>query len=165
MSLCVACDQHASHQEVFNSFSQEPLGAASLAQAHLAMLPDGQEVVVKVLRPGINRLVETDLAVMRLVCKWLKLFKVIRRRMDLDLLMSEFTTTTRHELNLTREKGNLLHFISLFTDDSDVYIPGVHDDYCTPQTLTMENVFFIKITDIQSMTACGSDSKNVAGSL
>ena len=152
-------------QQVFKSFSQEPLGAASLAQAHRAMLPDGQEVVVKILRPDIQRLVETDLAVMTLVCKWLKWFKSIRQRMDLDLLMSEFTTTTRHELNLTMEKQNILHFTSDFADDPDVYIPGVHDDYCTPGALTMENVFYIKITNTRGMTACGVDPRAVADKL
>ena len=152
-------------EQVFNSFSTKPLGAASLAQAHLARLPDGQEVVVKILRPGIQRLVDTDLAVMGVVCNWLKHFKSLRRRMNLDLLMSEFTATTRRELNLSMEKENILHFTSDFAGVTDVYIPCIHEDYCTPCTLTMENVFYIKISDIQGMAACGIDAGAVADKL
>lgn len=152
-------------QQVFKSFAEKPLGAASLAQAHLAVLPDGQEAVVKILRPGIQRLVETDLAVMALVCKWLKMFKSIRRHMDLDLLMSEFSVTTRRELNLALEMENILHFTSDFADDPDVCIPGVHRDYCTPSVLTMENVFYIKISDTQGMSTCGIDPRAVADKL
>jgi predicted unusual protein kinase regulating ubiquinone biosynthesis (AarF/ABC1/UbiB family) len=158
-------DFQASLQERFTVISPEPLGAASLAQAHLATLKSGEEVVIKILRPGIERLVETDLSVMNLVCRWLKLFKTIRSRADLDRLMAEFTKTTLNELDLIMERQNIEKFSEDFKDDPDVYIPAVFKDYSAPRTLTLENVFYIKITDIEGMVSCGVNCAEVADKL
>jgi len=151
--------------ELFKSFSEMPLGAASLAQVHPAILPDDEAVVVKVLRPGIRRLVETDLAVMKLVCNWLKIFKTVRKRMDLDLLLEEFAETTHNELDLLKERENIERFSLEFEDDPDVYIPEAFPSHCASRTLTMENVYFIKISDIDGMTACGIAGSKVADKL
>jgi predicted unusual protein kinase regulating ubiquinone biosynthesis (AarF/ABC1/UbiB family) len=161
----IEADFHCPLLEIFKTFSQEPLGAASLAQAHLATLSNGQEVVVKILRPGIERLVETDLAAMNLLCRWLNFFKTIRSRVDLDRLVQEFTATTRNELDLIKERGNIQRFSEDFKNDPDVYIPKVYSDYCTEHALTMENVFYIKITDIDGMKACGISCTDVADRL
>jgi predicted unusual protein kinase regulating ubiquinone biosynthesis (AarF/ABC1/UbiB family) len=158
-------DFHLPLSEVFETFSSEPLGAASLAQAHLATLESGEEVVIKILRPGIERLVETDLSVMNLVCRWMSFFKTIRSRVDLDRLVEEFTATTRNELNLIKERENIERFTKDFNDDPDVYIPKVYTEYCTLRTLTMENVFYIKITDVDGMNACGINCAVVADKL
>ncbi|HXW00894.1 MAG TPA: AarF/UbiB family protein, partial [Anaerolineae bacterium] len=86
--------------QIFTWFSPEPVGAASLAQVHLARLASGEEVVVKALRPGIDILVETDLSAIALAIRWLKFYRQISRRVDLDWLAEEFTTVTRRELDL-----------------------------------------------------------------
>ncbi|MCP4694256.1 MAG: AarF/ABC1/UbiB kinase family protein, partial [Desulfobacterales bacterium] len=151
--------------ELFDSFSREPLGAASLAQAHLAILHGGKEVVVKILRPGVQSLVETDLAVIRLVSGWFKMFKHIRSRMDLDRLVEEFITTTRNELDLIKERENIRRFTEDFKDDPMVYIPGVYKESSTCRSLIMENVFYIKIADTETVEACGVSCARVADKL
>ena len=109
--------------EVFKKFSPQPLGAASLAQAHLVQLPTGEEAVAKVLRPGIDILVETDLKALALAFQWLKLYKRVSRRVDLDWLAEEFTTVTRKELHerLSELKdlyGGALYVKVIIPDDS-----------------------------------------------
>ena len=161
----IEADFHCPLVEIFKTFSHEPLGAASLAQAHLATLNNDQEVVVKILRPGIQRLVETDLAAMNLVCRWLNFFKTIRSRVDLDRLVQEFTATTRNELDLIKERNNIERFSEDFKNDPDVYIPKVYNEFCAEHALTMENVFYIKITDVDGMAACGIRCTDVADKL
>jgi predicted unusual protein kinase regulating ubiquinone biosynthesis (AarF/ABC1/UbiB family) len=151
--------------EIFLEVDQDPLGAASLAQAHAARLPDGTDVVIKVLRPGIDTLVATDLAVMQLTCGWLNHFRHVRSRIDLDLLMKEFTTTTQNELDLIAEMENLQRFSADFAWDPHVYVPKVHERYCAMRTLTLENVAYIKIADTKAIEACGISCSQVADRL
>jgi predicted unusual protein kinase regulating ubiquinone biosynthesis (AarF/ABC1/UbiB family) len=148
--------------EVFVRFSEIPLGAASLAQAHLAGLHSGEEVVVKVLRPGIGRLVETDLTVLNLVSRWLKMFRHIRSRLNIDLLMEEFSTTTRRELDLLTEMDHIERFSRDFAEEKGVYVPRVYESYCADRALTLENVSYIKIADVDAMEACGINCRQVA---
>ena len=151
--------------DIFPVFAQAPIGSASLAQAHEARLPDKTTVVVKVLRPGIGVLVATDLAVMEQVCRWLNRFGHIRNRMNLDQLMREFTATTRRELDMVEELANLKRFGQDFLNDPQVYVPRVHEAYCAPATLTMENVAHIKINDVATLDAWGIDHRKVADRL
>lgn len=151
--------------ELFTPFSRDAVGSASLAQAHRAVLPSGEEVVVKVLRPRIHLLVETDLNAMQLVCKWLKLFKRIRNRMDLDLLLNEFATTTWHELDMIMEKDNIKRFAVDFKDNPHVDVPKIYEQYCNASVLTLENVAYIKISDIEAAKACGIQCALVADRL
>jgi len=151
--------------ELFKLFSQDAVGSASLAQAHGAVLPTGEEVVVKVLRPRIHLIVETDLNAMELVCKWLKIFKRIRNRMDLDLLLNEFSTTTWHELDMIMEKENIKRFAADFKDNPHVDVPRIYEDYCNASVLTLENVAYIKISDIEAAKGCGIRCSQIADRL
>lgn len=151
--------------DIFPVFTPVPIGSASLAQAHEAELPDSTAVVVKVLRPGIDVLVATDLTVMEQVCRWLNRFSHIRSRMNLGQLMNEFTATTRRELDMVEELANLKRFDEDFRNDPHVYVPGVHEDFCAPATLTMENVAYVKINDIETLRAWGIEHCLVADRL
>lgn len=150
------------YTQVFEWFSAEPLGAASLAQAHLARLPGGQEVVVKILRPGIDVLVETDLAAVALAMKWLKWYKRVSTRVDLDSLTREFTAVTLKELDFRAEGKNAEQFAADFVDDPGIYIPQVYWDFSAPRTLTLENVGYIKIGDLAAIDAAGIDRAKVS---
>lgn len=147
---------------IFSSFSPGPMGAASLAQAHEARLPTGEDVIVKVLRPQIHEIVETDLEALRRIVGWLKHFRQIHRRMDLDMLLEEFILTTRAELDLHQEKENLQRFAADFANVPHVYVPAIHEDFCTPAVLTLENVAYIKIADMDAMIAAGIAPQRVA---
>lgn len=148
--------------QVFPWLSPEPLGAASLAQAHLARLPGGEEVVVKVLRPGIDVIVETDLAAARLAFRLLRFSKTIRRRVNLQRLGVEITETTRAELDLQAEGKNAERFAEDFAGDSRVYLPRVYWDWSARRTLTLENVGWLKIGDLAALDAAGISRPEVA---
>jgi predicted unusual protein kinase regulating ubiquinone biosynthesis (AarF/ABC1/UbiB family) len=147
---------------IFSRFAADPMGAASLAQAHEAQLPSGEDVIVKVLRPHIHDIVETDFKALHRIVQWLKHFEQIRRRMDLDMLMEEFIRTTRAELDLHQEKENLQRFTADFAEVAHVYVPRIHEAFCTRSVLTLENVAYIKIADMDAMAAAGISPRRVA---
>jgi predicted unusual protein kinase regulating ubiquinone biosynthesis (AarF/ABC1/UbiB family) len=147
---------------VFAAFSPEPVGAASLAQVHPATLPSGEEVVVKVLRPGIDVLVETDLAAVRLATRLLRFSKTIRRRVDLGRLGAEITSTTRAELDLEAEGRNAERFAANFAGDDRVYLPKVYWEWSAHRTLTLENVGWLKMGDLEALDRAGIQRPEVA---
>ena len=149
-------------EQVFSCFEPVPEAAASLAQVHRACLMDGTKVVVKVQRPGIERLVATDLAAIRLALRWLKWYRRIARRVDLDQLYAEFSATTRAELDFIAEGHNADRFAANFADDPGVYIADVFWDYTTRRVLTLENVASIKINDFAAIDAAGISRPQLA---
>ena len=153
--------------EIFEWFSSEPLGAASLAQAYLAKIrnPKSEEVVVKVLRPGIDVVVETDLTAIVLAFGWLKYYKHVSQRVDLDWLAEEFTAVTRRELDFEIEGRNAERLARDFADDPHVCLPKIYWEYCASRTLTLENVGYIKIADLKAIEAAGISRPHVADRL
>ncbi len=149
-------------EEVFTWLAPTPQAAASLAQVHLARLLDGEEVVIKVQRPRIEMLVETDLAALRLATNWLKLYRPITRHADLDRLYDEFARTTRAELDFVAEGRNADHFADNFANDPGIYIADVFWEYTTRRVLTLENVASIKIDDLAAIEAAGVSRSEVA---
>jgi len=166
---CIERDFERPVDEVFAELDPEPLGAASLAQVHRARLAvdggEGSQVVVKVLRPGIEVLVETDLAALDLALRWLGWIKRIRERADLDRLAAEFRRTTELELDMEAEAGHAERFAEMFADDPGVRIPAVFRDASTRRVLTLENVGFLKITDTRALERAGIDRAAVARKL
>jgi predicted unusual protein kinase regulating ubiquinone biosynthesis (AarF/ABC1/UbiB family) len=151
--------------EVFALFNPVPEAAASLAQVHRATLRGGEEVVVKVQRPHIELLVETDLAAIRLAANWLKLYRPVGKHVDLDRLYEEFSLTTRIELDFVQEGRNADRFATDFAHDMGVYIADVFWEYTTRRVLTLENVASIKIDDLLAIEAAGISRARVARKL
>ena len=147
---------------VFGWFAPQPEAAASLAQVHSARLLDGDPVVVKVQRPGIETLVETDLRAIRTAARWLKRYRPVRRRVDLDRLYDEFSRTTRCELDFVAEGHNAEHFAQDFSGDPGICIPRVYWETTTRRVLTMQNVAALKIADCDAIRAAGIDCADVA---
>jgi len=141
--------------EIFAEVEEAPLGAASLAQVHRARLCSGETVVIKALRPGIEVLVETDLAAFDLALRWLRWWRTVSRRVDLTRLSEEFTAVTRRELDLAQEGHHLEHFTELFASDESVAFPRVYWQASGRRTLTMEDVSCLKITDVEGLRAAG----------
>jgi predicted unusual protein kinase regulating ubiquinone biosynthesis (AarF/ABC1/UbiB family) len=148
--------------QVFSWLAPQPDAAASLAQVHRARLPSGEAVVVKVQRPRIGIIVETDLRAIRTATQWLKRYRPIRRRVDLDRLYEEFSRTTREELDFVAEGHNAQQFARNFAGDEGVRIPYVYEELSTRCVLVMENVASIKIGDFEAMEAAGISRQQVA---
>ena len=147
--------------ELFASFSVAPAGSASLAQVHFAVLTDGTEVAVKVLRPGIGILVETDLAALEVATRWLKLWPAARRRVDVDWLMREFRAITRHELDLEAEGRASERFAADFADDPVVVVPRVWWSHTARSVLTLERITGIKLSRTGAIRESGVDPGRV----
>jgi predicted unusual protein kinase regulating ubiquinone biosynthesis (AarF/ABC1/UbiB family) len=149
-------------EKVFSWFAPEPVAAASLAQVHHARLLTGENVVVKVQRPDIERIVETDLRAVQTAAGWLKRYGPIRRRVDLDLLFDEFGRTTRAELDFVAEGQNAEHFAEDFRGDECIRIPHIYSEASTRRVLVMEDVANIKIGDLDAIEIAGVSRKAVA---
>ncbi|MEY4411156.1 MAG: hypothetical protein RLZ69_730 [Actinomycetota bacterium] len=116
----------------FAAFEETPIAAASLGQAHLATLSPAlaeryglSDVVVKVLRPGIQEIVEVDLSALRKVAGWLSRVKLVSRRADAPALIEEFAATSYEEIDYLNEAKNLTRFQTNFADDPYVATPSV----------------------------------------
>jgi len=146
----------------FQWFDENPLASASLGQVHYARLPEGNQVVVKVQRPRIHELIRIDLAALNVVIGWLKRFKPVARRVDLDALFMEFSRTLWEEVDYLAEAENARRFKEMFADDKTVRIPDVYSDQTTSRVLTLEDVYHIKITDYEVIREAGIDLGEVA---
>lgn len=156
----------------FSFVEPEPLAAASLGQAHRAWLVPhdtrlerGAPVVVKVQRPGIERLVQTDLAALRVIARWTMRYPPLRRRADMPALLEEFAKTLWEELDYELEADNAERFGEMFAGVEGVYIPLVYRRHSTRRVLVLENVEGIKITDLAAIEAAGIDRRLVADRL
>jgi predicted unusual protein kinase regulating ubiquinone biosynthesis (AarF/ABC1/UbiB family) len=133
-----------------------------LAQVHAACLADGRRVVVKVLRPDIEAVVETDLASFAFGTRWLKLWGRLRQRVDVDWLHREFAAVTRRELDLTAEGRSAERFARDMADESDVLVPAVVWELSGVSVLTMDNVTGLKIGDAAALANAGIDGASLA---
>ncbi len=147
--------------EVFESFDTEPLAAASLAQVYRASYR-GRRVAVKVLRPGIEESVQTDLRAVRVAASWASRLTEWGRRFDLMTLWAELAEVTLQELDLAGEASRLERFRSNFKGDPDVRAPGVVRELTRRRVLVMDEMTGIKPDDRQRLLDAGIDPVKVA---
>nr|WP_223878478.1 AarF/UbiB family protein [Microbacterium radiodurans] len=153
----------------YASFDPVPLAAASLGQAHRATLTADQaadagftEVVVKVQRPGIDAIVEVDLAALRRIAQWLRRIRIVSQRVDMPALVEEFAVTSLDEIDYRHEAANAERFREEFAQNPRVAVPEVAWERSTGKVLTLADVTAIKITDAAGLRAAGIDPAEVA---
>jgi predicted unusual protein kinase regulating ubiquinone biosynthesis (AarF/ABC1/UbiB family) len=165
----VEAELNHSLEDLFAEFDHEPLAAASLGQVHRAKLrapSDGiTSIVVKAQRPRIDEIVAIDLAAIRTVVGWLNHYPPIRKRADLPALFDEFTHILEGELDYLAEGRNAETFAENFRGDDRVRVPSVIWTHTTKRVLALEDVYAIKITDYDAITAAGVDRAEVADRL
>jgi len=146
-------------EEAFAWFGPNPLGTASLGQAHPARTKDGREVVVKVLHPGIEGSVDSDLAALKTFLVGSRLIR--RTKGEMDSIFEEVRERLHEELDYLQEAANLVEFGRHFAGDPRVRVPGVHPSLSTERVLTMDRLTGVPIADF-ARTA-DREAKQTAG--
>lgn len=148
--------------DLFKTFDSQPLAAASIAQVHAATLHSDEEVVVKVLRPGIEQTIERDISLMHLLatlCTW---FWTEGRRLRPREVVSEYEKTIYDELDMQREAANAAQMRKNFDGSDELYIPEVYWDYTQDRVLVLERIDGIPISDIDELNKIGVNIEKLA---
>jgi ubiquinone biosynthesis protein len=147
--------------EVFQRFETDPMASASIAQVHAAQLWDGKEVVVKVLRPGIEKTIRQDVELMYLMARLVhRYWKEARRLRPVDVV-SEYEKTIFDELDLVREAANASQIHRNFAGNPTLYVPEIYWDYTHPNVMVMERIYGIPVGDIPRLRALNVNFKRL----
>jgi predicted unusual protein kinase regulating ubiquinone biosynthesis (AarF/ABC1/UbiB family) len=146
---------------LFDRFDPIPLAAASLGQVHKAKLLTGTDVVIKVQRPGLQRLFELDFQVIEKLLWWVDRLLPRKRSAELRAIHQEFFTLLFQEINYTKEGQNADRFRYNFQEDKFVVAPEIHWKFTTDKVLTMSYLPGIKIDDRATLEACGFNPKQI----
>lgn len=148
--------------DVFASFDPQPIAAASIGQAHAAVLLDGTPVIVKVRRPNAASMVEVDLTVLERAASLASRLIPVVRRLDVQGLVSEFARTLRAELDYMVEASNAERIAANFAGSPLVHIPTVYRRASTRRVITLERIVGIKVSDVAALHAAKVDLPSVA---
>lgn len=147
----------------FDDFDQQALASASIAQVHTARLKEnGQEVVLKVIRPDILPIIKADVRLMYRLAGWVPKLLPDGRRLRPREVVREYEKNLLDELNLLREAANAIQLRRNFEDSPMLYIPEVYSDYCRESVLVMERIYGIPVSDITALESQGTNMKLLA---
>jgi len=142
-------------EQLFNSFDEQPLASASIAQVHAATLPDGSDVVVKVVRPRIEKAIKKDIDLMFTVARLAQRYSAEARRLRLVEVVEEYEKTIFDELDLMREAANATQLRRNFLNSEMLYIPEVYWDYCRNNVMVMERVYGTPVDQVEDLKRQG----------
>lgn len=146
----------------FRRFQTQPIASASVAQVHIAELHDGAEVAVKVLRPGIETIIERDLELMYLLARLAHRYLPDGPRLRPVEVMDQFRRTIYHELDLRREAANASQLRANFTGSSLLYVPEVYWDLTRKEVLVMERIHGIPVSNVEALRTAGVDLRQLS---
>ena len=148
--------------KLFRTFDVTPLASASVAQVHAAVLHDGREVVVKVLRPGISAVIARDLALLNTMARLAERWWPAARRLKPIEVVAEYRKTIHDELDLMREAANASRLRANFDGSPLLYVPQVYWDYTRSDVMVMERIHGIPVSDVAGLKRAGIDLRTLA---
>lgn len=147
---------------IFLEFDREPLASASVAQVHAAKLKNGREVIVKVIRPGIEQVIEQDVALLLFISRLIERFVPEGRRLRPVEVVEDYRLTILDELDLQREAANASQLRRNFENSPLLYVPEVFWDYCRNDVMVMERIYGIPVSDINALKKQNTNIKLLA---
>lgn len=150
------------YQTLFTEFSQDPLASASIAQVHTAKLPTGSDVIVKIVRPGIKKIINRDIELLYFIAHLAERYWQDGPRLHPVEVVAEFERTLLDELDLKREAANASQLKRNFSGSSQLYVPAIYWDHCQDNVLVMERIYGIHINNIGKLIEHGVDLKKLA---
>ena len=146
----IESDLGCSVDDVFSEFSSDVMASASVAQVHAARLKTGEEVIVKVIRPGIEKVIEEDLKLMMTIAKFVEKNFVDGKRLKLVQVVSDYRMTILDELDLMREAANTALIRRNFEDSAICYVPQIYWDYTRRNVMVEERIYGIPISRVDT---------------
>jgi len=147
---------------LFDSFERVPVASASIAQVHFAMLKDGTQVAVKVLRPGMKKSIDEDVDLMHIAADLIERVWADGKRLKPKQVVGEFDKYLHDELDLMREAANGSQLRRNFADSDLLVVPEMYWDYCSPSVIVMERMNGIPISQLDRLQADGVDLKKLS---
>ena len=144
-------------EKIFAHFDEKPLASASIAQVHPATLKDGREVVVKVLRPNVEKQVERDTGLLYMIARAGEKWWSEGNRLRLVEVVSQYEKIITDELDLMREAANASQLRRNFENSDLLYVPEVHWQYCRKNVMTMERIYGVRVNDVKTLNHHGVD--------
>ncbi|MRX08109.1 ubiquinone biosynthesis regulatory protein kinase UbiB [Pseudoduganella sp. FT25W] len=148
--------------ELFATFERTPVASASIAQVHFATLKDGRQVAVKVLRPGMKKSIDEDVALMHIAAEWIGNVWADSKRLKPKEVVAEFDKYLHDELDLMREAANASQLRRNFADSQLLLVPEMYWDYCSNSVIVMERMHGIPVSQIDRLEAAGVDLKKLS---
>ncbi len=148
--------------QVFSSFDSIPVASASVAQVHFAVLPDGREVAVKILRPGIEHTIAHDIALLDVGASLLEKWWEDGKRLKPKLVVAEFNKYLHDELDLMREAASASQLKRNFSTSPLLLVPEMYWDWCSSTVMVMERMSGIPISQIDALRAANIDLSRLA---
>jgi len=153
---------HAHPDQLFASFERTPVASASIAQVHFATLKDGKEVAVKVLRPGMKKSIDEDVALMHIAADWIGSVWAESRRLKPKEVVAEFDKYLHDELDLMREAANASQLRRNFAGSTLLMVPEMYWDYCSSSVIVMERMHGIPVSQTERLIAEGVDLRKLS---
>ncbi len=145
--------------ELFAEFEVTPLASASVAQVHAARLHDGTEVVVKVLRPGVEKVIDRDVALLYTIARMARRYSREARRLRPVEVVEEYDHTIHDELDLMREAANCSQLRRNFEGSEMLIVPQVYWDYTRREVMVQERVYGIPVDRVEDLKRAGVDMR------
>jgi ubiquinone biosynthesis protein len=149
-------------EDVFRQFDFTPVASASVAQVHLALLPDGREVAVKILRPRIRAIIAHDIALLDAGAALMRLLWREGRRLRPHEVVAEFAKHLEDELDLMREASSASQLRRNFEDSPLLLVPEIHWDFCSEEVMVMERMHGTPVSHVGALRAQGIDIPRLA---